>query len=302
MIYAGFLAFVLAMLFIDLKFFQTEEREPSLRSAGAWVAVWVGLGVAFGIGVLIWGSSSKAFDYFTGYLVEYSLSVDNMFVFVMIFSYFHTPKAYQHRILFFGILGAIAFRGIFIVAGVALIHAFEWIIYVFGAFLVFTALRLAKGAGETHPQDNPILKFIQKRLPATTSYHGLKFVVVEGARRVATPLLVVLIFIEVTDIFFALDSIPAVIAVSRHPFIILTSNVFAVLGLRALYFLLAGAMDRFHLLRYGLAVILGFVGAKMLLEAVNVVVPIWASLAVIVGVLVATGTLSVAIPPKDRAV
>lgn len=299
-LYAGFLAFVLVMLVVDLKLFHSDERAPTLREAGAWVGVWVALGLGFGLIVWGWRGPPLAAQYFAGYLIEYSLSVDNMFVFVVIFAYFHVPKGYQHRILFFGILGAILFRGIFIVGGVALLHAFEWIIYVFGAFLIFTAIRLAKGTEETHPEDNPVLKFIRRRLPATTRYHRLKFIVVEGGRRVATPLLVVLIFVEVTDILFALDSIPAVIAVSRHPFIILTSNVFAVLGLRALYFLLAGAMDRFHLLRYGLAVILGFVGSKMLLEAVNVLIPIWLSLAVIVGVLLATGILSVAIPPRER--
>lgn len=300
-LYAGFVAFVLAMLLVDLKLFHAREHAPTLREAGAWVGVWVALGLGFGLIVLAWRGPALAAQYFAGYLIEYSLSVDNMFVFVVIFAYFHVPRGYQHRILFFGILGAILFRGIFIVGGVALLNAFEWIVYVFGAFLIFTAIRLAKGTEETHPEDNPVLKFIRRKLPATTRYHGLKFIVVEGGKRVATPLLVVLIFVEVTDILFALDSIPAVIAVSRHPFIILTSNVFAVLGLRALYFLLAGAMDRFHLLRYGLAVILGFVGAKMLLEAVDLVVPIWVSLGVIVAVLLATAILSLKIPSKKPA-
>lgn len=288
------------MLFIDLKLFHAEEREPTLREAGTWVGVWVALGLAFGIGVLTWKGTTLSAQYFAGYLIEYSLSVDNMFVFVVIFNYFHVPKSSQHQVLFFGILGAIFFRTIFIVAGVALIRNFEWIVYVFGAFLIYTAFRLARGTGETHPEENPVLRFVQRRLRATHRYHGLRFFAVENGRRLATPLLVVLVFIEMTDFLFALDSIPAVIAISRDPFIILTSNVFAILGLRALYFLLAGAMGRFHLLHYGLAVILAFVGAKMLLEVIDVQIPIWLSLTVIVVVLLSTATLSLRIPPRTE--
>lgn len=297
MIYAGFLAFVLAMLFIDLKFFQTEEREPSLRSAGAWVAVWVGLGVAFGIGVLIWGSSSKAFDYFTGYLVEYSLSVDNIFVFILIFAYFRIPARYQHRVLFYGILGAMVFRGIFIALGVVLISRFEWILYVFGALLIVTAVRVAIGTEDVSPEKNPVLRFFQKRFRSTTSFHGNRLFAVENGRRVATPLFIVVLVLETTDIIFAVDSIPAIFAITQDPFIILTSNVFAILGLRALYFLLAESLNRLWLLKYGLAVILGFIGLKML--ASNFVhVESWVSLVIVLGVLVMTAAASLILPPR----
>lgn len=290
------------MLFVDVKFFHAEETEPSLRKAANWVAVWVALGIGFGVSLLLLRGTTLGGQYFTGYLIEYSLSVDNMFVFVVIFKYFRVPKGSQHRVLFFGILGAIFFRTIFIVIGVALIRSFEWMIYVFGAFLLYTAYRLARGTGETHPEENPVLRLVQRRLRATTRYHGLRLFAVENGRRLATPLLVVLVFIEVTDFLFALDSIPAVIAISRDPFIILTSNVFAILGLRALYFVLAGAMERFHLLHYGLAVILAFVGSKMLLEAVHIEVATWFSLMVIVVVLFVTAILSLRIPPREPSV
>jgi tellurite resistance protein TerC len=300
--YAAFLAFVVAMLLVDLKLFHAEEHDPSIRESATWVGVWVGLAVLFGIGVVVFAGSTFGGEYFAGYLIEYSLSVDNMFVFVVIFSYFKVPRAYQHQVLFFGILGAIIFRGIFILAGTALIHTFEWVIYVFGAFLIYTAVRIARGATEDiHPENNPVLNFAQKRFPTTTNYHGQKLFTVEEGRRLATPLFIVLLFIEVTDILFAVDSIPAIFGVTREPFIVLTSNVFAILGLRSLYFLLAGGMDRLHLLNYGLAVVLAFVGAKMLLEAVDVEVPIWLSLLVIVSVLGVTTVLSLKVSPRDRS-
>ncbi|MBW3594058.1 MAG: TerC family protein [Actinobacteria bacterium] len=311
LVYVGFIAFVLAMLVIDLKFFHAESHEPTPRESGAWVAVWVTLAIVFGIGVWIFSGGELAAEYFTGYLIEYSLSVDNMFVFVLIFSYFKVPFRYQHNVLFYGILGALVFRGIFIALGVALINNFEWIIYVFGAFLIFTAIRLAMGTEEVHPEDNPILKFLQKRLRTTPRYDGQKFFTIENGKKVATPLVIVLAFIEMTDIVFAVDSIPAIFGITRDPFIVLTSNVFAILGLRALYFLLADVMDRFHLLKYGLAIILGFVGVKMLLEmgvpdvdafgaaaGFHYGVPIWASLGVIVSVLAISAYLSLKIPPK----
>ncbi|MFN2488307.1 MAG: TerC family protein [Actinomycetota bacterium] len=298
--YAGFIAFVIAMLLIDLKFFHAEEHEQSVKEAATWVGVWVVLAVAFGIGIWILEGSKLAGEYFAGYLIEYSLSVDNMFVFVVIFTYFSIPRAYQHQVLFFGILGAIIFRGIFIAAGTALINNFDWVIYVFGAFLIFTAYRIARGATENiHPENNPVLKFARKRFPTTHNFDGQKLFTVENGKRLATPLFIVLLFIEFTDIIFAVDSIPAIFGVTREPFIVLTSNVFAILGLRALYFLLAGGMDRLHLLNYGLAIVLAFVGVKMLLEAVHVEVPIWLSLAVIVVVLGATTVLSLKIPPKE---
>jgi tellurite resistance protein TerC len=299
-VYAGFLAFVILMLLLDLKVFHREGHEPSTKESGIWVGVWVALAVLFGVWLLLVRGVDAGAKFFTGYLIEYSLSVDNMFVFVLIFNYFRVPFVYQHQVLFYGILGAIVFRGIFIVLGVALIERFEWVIYIFGAFLVFTAVKIARGTEEVHPEDNPVLKFLERKLPTTRRYHGQQLFAHEDARRVATPLFVCLAFIELTDIVFAIDSIPAIFGVTTEPFIVLTSNVFAILGLRALYFVLAGSMDRFHLLKYGLAIVLGFIGAKMLLGAVHVHVPIWLSLGVTVVVIAATAILSLKIPPKRQ--
>jgi len=311
LVYVAFIAFVLGMLVVDLKFFHAEEHDPTPKESGTWVAVWITLAIVFGIGVWIVSGGERAAEFFTGYLIEYSLSVDNMFVFVLIFSYFKVPFRYQHNVLFYGILGALIFRGIFIAVGVALINNFEWMIYVFGVFLIFTAIRLAMGTEEVHPEDNPILKFLQKRLRTTPRYDGQKFFTIENGKKVATPLVIVLAFIEMTDVVFAVDSIPAIFGITRDPFIVLTSNVFAILGLRALYFLLADIMDRFHLLKYGLAIILGFVGVKMLLEmgvpdaelfgaaaGFHYGIPIWVSLGVIVTVLAASAYLSLRFPPK----
>lgn len=313
-IYAAFIAFVLAMLFADLKLFHSKEHEPTVRESAAWVAVWVSLALAFGVGLYLWAGGERAGEYFAGYLIEYSLSVDNMFVFVVIFSYFSVPRAYQHQVLFFGILGAIIFRGLFIALGVILIERFEWVIYIFGAFLIYTAWRIARGLAENiHPEDNPVLKWARRRFRTTTRFDGQNLFTVENGKRLATPLFIVLLFIETTDIVFALDSIPAIFGITREPFIVLTSNVFAILGLRALYFLLAGGMDKLHLLKYGLAVVLGFVGVKMIGEAIpcsghgmfchegHVSVPIWLSLAFIITVLGITAFLSFKLSPDAQA-
>lgn len=297
-LYVAFIGFVIAMLLVDLKLFHAHEHEPTFKESATWVAIWVSLALIFGLIVLFWQGTKEAGEYFAGYVIEYSLSVDNMFVFVVIFSYFKVERAYQHQVLFYGILGAMVFRGLFIAAGTALVHNFEWIIYVFGAFLIFTAVRIARGTDDIHPEENPILKFAQRRFPSTATYDGQKLFTVENGKKLATPLFIVLIFIEVTDIIFAVDSIPAIFGITREPFIVLTSNVFAILGLRALYFLLSGSMDRFHLLNYGLAIVLGFVGTKMLLEAVDVHVNTFLSLAVIIVVLGTTVVLSLKIPPK----
>jgi tellurite resistance protein TerC len=299
-LYAGFIGFVIAMLLVDLKFFHAHEHDPTPKESAAWVAVWIALAVVFGLVIFFWKGTTRGAEYFAGYLIEYALSVDNMFVFVLIFTYFKVPIAYQHQVLFYGILGAMVFRGIFIALGTALISNFEWVIYLFGAFLIITAIRIAKGSEEVHPENNPVLRFFQKRLRATTQYDGQKLVTHIDGKRFFTPLFIVLIFIETTDIVFAVDSIPAIFAVTRDPFIVLTSNVFAILGLRALYFLLADIMERFYLLKYGLAIILGFVGTKMLLHGVHIDIPIWLSLAVIVFVLGATIFLSLRFPPKEE--
>jgi len=302
LVYVGFIGFVLAMLFLDLKLFQTDdETEPTTKESGTWVAVWVSLALVFGVALYFWQGGEIGAQYFAGYLIEYSLSVDNMFVFIVIFQYFSIPFKYQHRVLFFGILGALIFRGIFIAAGAALVRNFEWIIYIFGAFLIITAIRLAKSSGEEiHPEKNPVLKFAQRRFPSTESFEGHNLFTVENGKRLATPLFITLVFIEVTDILFALDSIPAIFGITQDPFIVLTSNVFAILGLRSLYFLLAGALNRLHLLNYGLAFVLGFVGVKMLLEAVHVEVPILLSLAVIIGALGVTTVLSLKTEPPEK--
>jgi TerC family integral membrane protein len=301
LVYGGFIGFVLLMLFVDLKLFHSHEHEPSMKESVTWVAIWVSVALAFGVGLWAIEGGTKGGEYFAGYLIEYSLSVDNMFVFLLIFSYFQVPLAYQHQVLFYGILGAIIFRGLFIALGAALVHNFEWIIYLFGAFLIYTAFRIARGGVEVHPEDNPVLRFAQKRFRSTTRYEGQKLFTIENGRRLATPLFVTLLFVETTDIVFAVDSIPAIYGITSDPFIVLTSNVFAILGLRALYFVLAGSMERFHLLRYGLAIILGFVGVKMLIEAVDVEIPIWMSLGVIIVVLATTVTLSLLIKPSKRA-
>jgi tellurite resistance protein TerC len=296
-VYLGFLVFVIAMLFVDLRFFHTHAHEPTAKESGAWVAVWVALALAFGVVVYFWRGLSSALDYFTGYLIEYSLSVDNIFVFVIIFSYFGIPRQYQHRVLFYGILGAIIFRGIFIALGIVLIERFEWILYVFGAFLLFTAVRVARGSEETPHDQNPVLKFFQRNFRTTNQLHGQKLFTIEEGRRVATPLFIVLLVVETTDILFALDSIPAIFGITLDPFIVLTSNVFAILGLRAVYFLLARVLTRLHLLKYGLGVILAFVGLKMLLSRVWEPES-WVSLGVIVIVLAVTALASVWFPPR----
>src|SRR5919106_1083003 len=299
-LYVAFIAFVIGMLLIDLRFFHAEEHEPTPRESATWVGIWVTLALAFGVVVFFWKGTDTGIEYFTGYLLEYSLSVDNMFVFVLIFTYFQVPFRYQHQVLFYGILGAMIFRGLFIVAGVSLIHTFDWIIYVFGAFLIITAVRIAISTEEVHPDENPILNFAKRRLPTTTKFDGQKMFTIENGMRVATPLFIVLLFIEMTDIVFAVDSIPPIFGITDDPFIILTSNVFAILGLRALYFLLADVIDRFHLLKYGLAIVLAFVGTKMLLEAFHIEIPVQLSLLVIVVVLGITTALSLLITPSDK--
>lgn len=301
LLYGGFIAFVLLMLFIDLKFFHSDPKETRSKDAAVWVGVWIALAVAFGVIVYFWQGPTKAAEYFAGYLIEYSLSVDNLFLFILFFNYFRVPPEFRHRVLFFGILGAIVFRALFIAAGTALINNFEWVIYIFGAFLVFTAFRIARGTEDVDPEDNPVLKLFQKRFRTTTRFDGQKLFTMENGKRVGTPLLIVLVVIETTDIVFAIDSIPAIFAITRDPFIVLTSNVFAILGLRALYFLLAGTIAKFHLLKYGLAVILGFVGIKMLLTEYWHP-PVIVSLGVIVVTLAVTAIASLRVSaPEDQA-
>jgi tellurite resistance protein TerC len=265
----GFLVFVLAMLALDLGVFHRTAHEISVREAAAWSATWIVLALLFAGGIYLYAGHVPATEFLTGYLIEKSLSIDNIFVIAMIFSYFAVPLRLQHRVLFWGILGALVMRGLFIALGAFLIATFHWIMYVFGALLLVTGIRMVMR--EEKPFDgehNPVIRLARKVVPLTPEYHGEHFFVRDGARRLATPLFLALLLVEVTDILFAVDSIPAIFAVTSDTFLVFTSNVFAILGLRSLYFLLARMVTRFHLLRYGLAAILVLVGAKMALTTV----------------------------------
>lgn len=261
-----FTIFIIGMLILDMRLFQRTAHFPSFREALFWSIFWILLALLFNVGIWIFQSNHKAIEFLTGYIVEKSLSVDNIFVFIVIFSYFGIPKEYQHKILFWGILGAIVFRMLFIAAGAALISTFHWIIYVFGAFLVLTAIKLAfKQDSQVHPEKNIVLKIAKKIFPVTQDITGEKFFVRINGKLFATPLFLVLLVIESTDIVFAVDSIPAIFGITHDVFIVYTSNIFAILGLRALYFLIAGLMIRLKYLQTGLAFVLGFIGVKMLI-------------------------------------
>ena len=280
--WAAVLAVIIAMLSVDL-LAHRGAHVVSLREAGAWSAGWLSLGLAFG-GVVWWAYGAQAGgEYFAGYLIEKSLAVDNIFVFALIFSYFAVPREYQHRVLFLGVLGALVFRAVFIAGGAVLLEQFHWVLYLFGAFLVLTGIKMYRHRSQhIDPARNPVLRLSRRLVPSTPEYHGSRFWVRRTGRWVATPLFFVLVLVETTDIVFAVDSIPAIFAVTDDPFLVFTSNAFAILGLRALYFLLADLMHRFVHLKAGLAAILVFVGAKMLLIDV-VKVPVALSLAVIAG-------------------
>jgi tellurite resistance protein TerC len=293
----GFNAFVLVMLVLDLGVLHRREHAVGFREAILSSLAWISLAGLFAFGVYFWISRPSALEFVTGYLVEESLSVDNLFVFLLIFRHFRVEPVHQHRVLFWGILGALVMRAIFILVGVGLIHRFHWIVYLFGAWLVYTGLRLAFGKQEeVHPENSSLIRWIRGWLPMTRDYEGGRFFV---RRRglYATPLLVVLIVVETTDVLFATDSIPAVLAISRDSFIVYTSNVFAILGLRSLYFALAGMMELFSYLSYGLSAVLVFIGVKMLLSR-HIVIPTWLALAAVAGVLLISIGLSLAFPPK----
>ena len=284
-IWIGFNLFVLALLAIDLGVFHRKAHSVSIKEATAWSIVWVSLAMIFNLGIYFTWGEEKALEFFTGYVIEKSLSVDNLFVFLMIFQYFSTPAEYQHRVLFWGILGALVLRAIFIAAGSALLTQFHWMIYVFGAFLVFTGIKMfLQGDEKLEPNRNPVVRLFERWVPMTREYHGQRFMIRTNGQTRATLLLLVLIVIETTDVIFAVDSIPAIFAVTQDSFIVYTSNVFAILGLRALYFMLAGVMQMFVYLKFGLSLVLCFVGAKMLLSDIYKI-PIGASLAVIGTVL-----------------
>jgi tellurite resistance protein TerC len=287
----GFNVAVLAILALDLGVLHRRSSTVSLREATTWSAVWVGLSLSFAFAVYKTMGRQSGLEFLTGYLIEYALSVDNIFVFVLIFTYFNVPEKYQHRVLFWGIIGALLLRGVMIVAGSALVARFSWTLYIFGAFLVFTGLRMAlqKKDDVYNPDRDPVLRVARKIIPVTADYSGDKFFVKQPdktgkLRHAATPLFIVLLIVDTTDIVFATDSIPAIFAVTRDPFIVYTSNICAVLGLRALYFLLAGVVDKFVYLKLGLSLVLIFIGGKMLLEHF-IHLPIVASLGVVGAVL-----------------
>lgn len=287
-VWVAFVAGIAVLLFADLLIVHRKPHAISLREAGIESAVWISIGLAFTVVMLMWQGGGAAGEYLAGYLIEKSLSVDNVFVWAVILSYFSVPAEYQFRVLFWGVFGALVLRAVFIFAGVALIETFDWILYVFGAFLIFTAFRIARHQdAEIHPEDNPVLKLFRKVVPSTTEYDGQKLFTRKAGRLLATPLFAVLVLIESTDVVFAVDSIPAILAVSREPFIVFSSNAFAILGLRALYFLLAGMAGRFRYLNLGLGLILGFVGVKMII-AEWYHLPIWLSLTVIAVILTIT--------------
>jgi tellurite resistance protein TerC len=280
---------LLALMLADLLLVDHHPHAIRMKEAGAWAAVYIGAAIVFGIGIWLNAGGEAGVQYFTGYLLEESLSVDNLFVFVLIMSAFAVPVQHQHKVLLLGVIGALLFRGVFIAAGVALLEAIHWIIYVFGAFLVFTAIRLARHADEEPDVSrNPFLRIAERFFPVSRDYHESgKLTVRLDGRRALTPMALVMVAVATTDVMFAVDSIPAVFGVTRDPFIVFTSNAFALVGLRSLYFLLAGAVRKLVFLNVGLSVILGFVGVKMLAESV-VHVPVWASLLVIVTVLTVT--------------
>jgi tellurite resistance protein TerC len=294
-LWIGFNLFVLLMLALDLGVFHRKAHVVSIKEATIWSVVWIGLAMVFNLGLyFFWDQISPTSDYtnseaalafFTGYLIEKSLSVDNIFVFVLIFTFFAVPAAYQHRVLFWGIIGALIMRGTLIAVGAALLKEFHWIIYVFGAFLVFTGLRMALHRNEKmHPEQNPFVKLLRRVMPITENYEGDKFFLHRAGKLMATPLFLVLLLVESTDLVFAVDSIPAIFAVTNEPFLVYTSNVFAILGLRSLYFLLAGVVDKFYYLKLGLSAVLVFVGIKMVMVDLYKI-PVGMSLGVIASIL-----------------
>ena len=299
-LWIAFNVFVLGMLALDLGVFHRKAHAVSIKEASTWSAIWIALAMVFNLGVYYAWGSEKALEFLTGYVIEKSLSVDNLFVFLMIFQYFNTPSEYQHRVLFWGILGALVLRAIFIAAGAALLANFHWMMYVFGGFLVVTGIKMyLQGEEKLDPEKNPVVLLFERCVPVVKRYEGQNFFSKENGKRHATLLMLVLLVVETTDVIFAVDSIPAIFAITQDPFIVYTSNVFAILGLRALYFMLAGVMEMFVYLKVGLSFVLIFVGAKMLLVDIYKI-PIAVSLGVIGGVLGLSILASWAFPPKSK--
>jgi tellurite resistance protein TerC len=305
-VWVAFIAVILSLLCFDLLVLNRKAHVVSTREAGLWTAGWVTLGLAFAVLLWVWQGSEPSLAYITGYLVEYSLSVDNVFVFALIFTYFAVAPEYQHRVLFWGIVGAMVFRGIFIFAGVALLQNFHWMFYILGAFLVYTGIKLARNSGiEVEPGENPVLRLLRRLVPLTEEYHGQRFFVRHAGKLMATPMLAVLVVVETTDVVFAVDSVPAILGITLDPFIVFTSNVFAILGLRALYFLLAGMIRALDYLSMGLGIILALVGLKMLSKDLlemwfHYELPTVLSLGVIALVLIAAVAASLLLPPREK--
>ncbi|MFN8257005.1 MAG: TerC family protein [Bacteroidales bacterium] len=299
-VWLGFSIFVIFMLFLDLFVFHKKTHEIKIKEAMLWSAMWIGLALIFNYGVYYWFSKEKALEFFTAYVIEKSLSVDNLFVFIMIFNYFQVNPRYQHKILFWGIVGALVLRAIFIFAGVALIQQFHWIIYVFGIFLIYSGLKIPfEKEKDFEPDKNVIVRVFKKFMPVSTENHGDRLIIRRNRKLVATSLFIVLLVIEFSDLIFAVDSIPAVLAISSDTFIVYTSNVFAILGLRSLYFALAGMVHLFRYLKYGLAAILVFVGFKMCISGFYKMPTHW-SLLVILVLLSLSVAISLIIPVKDK--
>ena len=302
LLFVIFTAVVVLLLAVDLGVFHRKAHVVSVREAALWSAFWIGLSLAFAGGVFIFGGTDDGVDFLTAYTIEKSLSVDNIFVFVVIFSFFAVPPQFQHRVLFYGIIGALIMRAIFIAAGISLLEAFHWVIFPFGAFLIITGLRLlTHQETKIRPERNIVVRLARRIFPVTPDYVGQKFIVRQGGVLMVTPLFLVLIVIETTDLVFAVDSIPAVIAVTRDPFIVYTSNVLAILGLRALYFLLAGVMDNFRYLNVGLATVLTFVGVKMILSE-TYEIPSLIALAVVGGILGTSIAASLLASHRERGI
>jgi len=299
-IWIAFNIFILLLLALDLGVFQKRAHAVKIKEALLLSAFWIGISLLFNLFVYFWLGPKSALEFLTGYLIEKSLSVDNLFVFYLLFSYFKVPAANQHKVLFWGILGALVLRFLFIFAGVSLIQRFHWTIYLLGAFLVFSGIKMAfQKEGDLHPEKNPVLRFSRRLIPVTKNYHHGRFFVRGAGRWLATPLFIALLVVETTDIMFAVDSIPAILAITLDAFIVYASNVFAILGLRALYFALAGVIELFHYLHYGLSLILVFVGVKMLLSDVYKI-PTPLALGVVAVILALAVVLSLLFPPQKK--
>ena len=307
--YAAFLGFVGVMLALDLGVFHKKEHDVSFKEASIWSVIWVSLALIFSFGFYQYSLSKFTpeiantvwLEFLTGYVIEYSLSIDNIFVFVLVFSYFAIPSKYRHRVLFYGILGALIFRGVFIALGSVLMQ-FHWVIYLFGAFLIITGIKMVFSSdAEIEPDKNILIRILNRFMPVSNELDGKNFFTRKHVRLAATPLFVALLFLEFTDIIFAVDSVPAIFAITKEPLIVFTSNIFAIMGLRSMYFMLNGAVDKFHLLKYGLAVVLVFVGLKMvwLNDAFGGKFPISWSLGIILGTIGLSVVVSLMFPPKE---